>query len=82
MPWPANITFEVLRLPVICVFYRTAWQRFEDILPVWEDLHKNREGASNWSTIAKAIEKLGIYAKELHSSKEPLVIFFLLKYLY
>lgn len=40
------------------------------VLPVLEDLHKNREGASNWTVISKAIEKLGICAKELHSRKE------------
>lgn len=44
-------------------------------LPVLEDLHKNGEGASNWSVIAKAIEKFVTHAKELHSSKEPLMIF-------
>lgn len=40
------------------------------VLPGLEDLHENREGASNWAIISKAIEKLGICAKELHSRKE------------
>lgn len=43
---------------------------------ILEDLHKNGEGASNWGIIAKAIEKLGIHAKELRSSKEPRIFFF------